>query len=215
MIAPATLLEELRGRFGPEVAVDLRPVAAELPLWPLEADALARAVPSRRAEFSTGRTCARTAMIALGLPESSVPMGADRAPVWPAGVLGRISHGAGVCGAMVARIGEIIGLGLDIETDAPLPPEVAGTVLFGREAQLPESDQCVVFSAKETVYKAFYRLSDRVWGFDAVQVDLTGGGFVARLALPVPGWPPDRPVPGHVIRRNGVIVTALALKAVK
>jgi 4'-phosphopantetheinyl transferase EntD len=213
--APEGLLAALRGRFGPQVALDLRTVAGPMPLFPAEAAALSRAIPARLAEFSTGRACARAAMAALGLPEAAVPMGPDRAPVWPAGVLGSISHGAGICAAMVARSGPFLGLGLDIETDAPLPPDVVGTVLQGDEAAVPEADQRVVFSVKEAVYKAFYGLSGTVWSFDAVRVELTGAGFIARLAVPVPGWPPARAVPGHVIRRDGVIVTALALEAVE
>jgi 4'-phosphopantetheinyl transferase EntD len=42
-------------------------------------------------------------MDALGLPERPIPMGRDRAPVWPEGVVGSISHSDAFCLAAVAR----------------------------------------------------------------------------------------------------------------
>ncbi|GAB3946415.1 hypothetical protein GCM10027614_39920 [Micromonospora vulcania] len=58
-----------------------------------------RAVESRRRDFTAGRVCARRAMADLGLPASAVPAAADRAPVWPAGVVGAITHTTGYCAA--------------------------------------------------------------------------------------------------------------------
>ena len=42
-------------------------------------------------------------------------MGEDRAPQWPHGIVGSITHGAGWAGVVVARQSEWRGLGLDIE----------------------------------------------------------------------------------------------------
>ena len=47
-----------------------------------------RAVQTRRRDFTAGRVCARRALRDLGLPTTAVPAAADRAPVWPAGVVG-------------------------------------------------------------------------------------------------------------------------------
>ncbi len=64
-------------------------------LHPLAAgEALPGAVPARLAQFSTGRTAAR---LALQHP------GQDRAPVWPAGSVGSISHCVRLCLAVVAK----------------------------------------------------------------------------------------------------------------
>ena len=66
---------------------------------------MARAVPQRRREFFAGRLAAHRAMEALGHLPEPVPMGQDRAPVWPQGLVGSISHGAGACAAMYGQKG--------------------------------------------------------------------------------------------------------------
>lgn len=154
-------------------------------------------------------------MVNLGAPEAAVPVGRDRAPIWPEGIAGSISHGSGLCVALIAHAAKYPMLGVDLEPDAPLPPDVVAEVLFTAEHRVPVSDQRILFSAKEAVYKAFYPIARQVWGFDAVQVRLDGAAFEARITVPVHGWTNDTPVHGHVLRRDGVIVTALSLSPLK
>lgn len=208
---PATLRDVL----GPGIGIAARKVGAPLPLWSQEEPAMAHARLPRVAEFSTGRACARAAMAELGLPAAPIPMGSDRAPVWPDDVLGSISHGTGLCIAMIARKGRYGGLGVDIEPDDPMPDNVARLVLTAQDAPVETADERVVFCVKEAVYKAFYPITGQVWAFDAVHVRLLGSKFEAVLARPVPGWPDRCVVRGHVIRRDGVIVTALALSPIE
>ena len=81
------------------------------------------AVPSRRAEFVAGRTLARVAMRRLGLPPQALPVGPDRAPLWPANIVGSITHAAGYCAVAVgARCASssapgLRSIGLDLEPD--------------------------------------------------------------------------------------------------
>lgn len=151
-------------------------------LFPEERAAVARAMPSRRAEFAGGRLVARRAMAALGLPPRAVPAGADRAPRWPEGVVGSITHHGGLCLAIVGRSEAWRAIGIDLERDAELSPEITAQVATEAElsalAPLPRGRAAArVFSAKEAAYKAQYPLTRCLIGFDAMTAHLPDGGM--------------------------------------
>ena len=195
--------------------------AAVLP--PEEEAAVARAVASRRAEFATGRMCARAALTRLGAPAVAVPVGEKRAPVWPAGVVGAITHCAGFRGAAVAWRDEVRAVGLDAEPHGPLPDGVLDAVSdpgeravldrLSRERPDVRWDK-LLFSAKESVYKAWFPLTGRWLGFeDAELVPTVDGTF--RAALRVPGPVVDgietASFAGRWVVRDGLVITAVAV----
>src|SRR5690242_4153856 len=71
-------------------------------LFPAEAAQIQGAVEARRREFATGRHCARQALAALGVPATPLLSGGHREPLWPAGVVGSITHCTGYRAAAVA-----------------------------------------------------------------------------------------------------------------
>ncbi|MBQ1076246.1 4'-phosphopantetheinyl transferase superfamily protein [Micromonospora sp. C31] len=162
-----------------------------------------RAVESRRRDFTAGRACARRAMAALGVPPVAVPSAADRSPVWPAGVVGAITHTEGYCAAVAARAGEIRSVGIDAEGHRELNAGVRRLICLPEEedrcARLPAGTSwpAVVFSVKETVYKVWHPLVGTWLDFrDAlVELDPDAGTFTARIsparrdAAPVPDPP--------------------------
>ncbi|MFC4020715.1 4'-phosphopantetheinyl transferase [Micromonospora sp. GCM10011542] len=149
-----------------------------------------RAVASRRRDFTAGRVCARRAMAGLGLPPAAVPAAADRAPVWPAGLVGAITHTEGYCAAAVARRADIRSVGMDAERHRELNAGVRRLVLLPEEeehcARLPGGTfwPVVLFSIKETVYKVWHPVVGSWLDFhDArVEVDADAGTFTARIA---------------------------------
>jgi 4'-phosphopantetheinyl transferase EntD len=191
-------------------------------LTPSEARVVAAAVPSRRREFAAGRACARAALEELGHHGWSLLPGPRREPLWPDGVVGSISHCAGLAAAAAALSADTLAVGIDVETDAPLPAAVAQDVMDATEAgwvtRLAVDDPTtpwgrLLFSAKESVYKAWYPLRREWLGFDEAQVELsTDGTFQARIrragTAPFP-----RVVSGRWARGNGVLVTAVVLPA--
>ncbi|MCA0846232.1 4'-phosphopantetheinyl transferase family protein [Salipiger thiooxidans] len=151
-------------------------------LFPEERAAVARAIPSRRAEFAGGRLAARGAMAALGLPPCAVPAGPDRAPRWPEGVVGSITHDGGLCLAIVGRSDAWQAIGIDLERDADLPPEITAQIATEAElsglAPLSRGRAAArLFSAKEAAYKAQYPLTRCLFGFDAMTAHLPDGGM--------------------------------------
>ncbi|MGC5018635.1 4'-phosphopantetheinyl transferase family protein [Micromonospora sp. DT47] len=159
-------------------------------LLPEEAAGLGeRAVESRRRDFTAGRVCARRAMAALGMPAAPLVAAGDRSPVWPAGVVGTITHTRGYCAAAVARRTEVRSVGMDAERHKELSPGVRRLILRPEEeerlARLPGGVgwPVVVFSAKETVYKVWHPVVGSWLDFQdaAVDLDPDAGTFTARI----------------------------------
>lgn len=143
-------------------------------LFPQERAAIANAVPKRVGEFAGGRKAARGALEKLGHARAAIPRGADRAPIWPVGVTGSISHACGLCLAAVAPFGRCDALGVDLEGDDPLPSELVAQICRPEERGGPDETHRAkrIFSAKEAIYKACYPSLRRVLGFEALRVDL-------------------------------------------
>lgn len=178
-------------------------------LHPAEAALVDGARPQRRAEFATGRECARIALREIGVesPDHPILVDANGAPLWPAGVIGSITHTTGWTGAVAARRDPDSGLasiGLDAEVAAPLPPGVLDVVATSTERDaLRLLDKrhpgipwdTLLFAAKEATYKAWYPLAGTVLHHEQVTVALTADGtFRAeasdgiRMPLRAQGW---------------------------
>lgn len=173
--------------------VQASPDAWDAPLLPEEEVLVARAVAKRRREFAAGRHCARKALARLGWPGFAVLAGANREPLWPPGIVGSITHCRGYCAAAVARATDLTALGIDAELNAELPPGVLRLTSTPREQEemvsIPGvSVPALVFSAKESIYKAWYPLAERWLGYlDAeVELDPAGGRFAVRLLVEAP-----------------------------
>jgi 4'-phosphopantetheinyl transferase EntD len=173
-------------------------------LFPEERALIALATSDeRRREFATVRMCARTALARLRvapvrvLPRGGVEAWARHAPSWPDGIVGSMTHCQGYRAAAVARDDVLASLGIDAEPHAPLPAGVIGGVALPDErrhlARLARSHpqvawERVLFSAKESVYKAWFPLTGRWLGFldCAVAPDPDSGTFTAALRVPGP-----------------------------
>jgi 4'-phosphopantetheinyl transferase EntD len=149
----------------------------------------ARAVAKRQREFAVGRACARRALAELGYEPRAILSGEMREPLWPAGVVGSITHDRLFGLAVVGRAERFRGFGVDIEPDEPLSPEVAARIWSPEEAAAaaasgaisPESAPKLVFAIKEAVYKCQFPLSKQYLGFSAVTVTLGRERFDAVL----------------------------------
>jgi 4'-phosphopantetheinyl transferase EntD len=195
-------------------------------LFPAEEAAIARAVDKRRREFSTGRACAHAALVQLGLPPAPILRGPQGAPEWPDGVVGSITHCAGYRAAAVARAQDVLAVGVDAEPDETLPDGVLDRIAVADErAWLRETGGSVpgpnwdrlLFSAKESVYKAWFPLTGRWLGFEeaVITIDPAAGAFAARLLVPGPviGGQPLTGFSGRWVAGRGLVLTAIAVPA--
>lgn len=131
------------------------PPRLSIDAWP----SLASSAPKRRHEFLWGRLSARKALSAAGCDlDAPLPVGTDRAPQWPQGWTGSISHAAGVAAALAGRKRDHPWMGLDVEglTSLNHMEEIGDLVVTPSErARLSRAeDLLATFSGKETVFKA-------------------------------------------------------------
>jgi len=164
-------------------------VAAGVPLPAV----IERSVRKRQAEFLAGRMCARAALEHLtGVPE--VPgMGDDRAPRWPEGICGSITHNTHRAFALVASSSRFLSVGIDVETclDASMLDGIANEILTESECErflaLPGVQLCKVltltFSIKESLYKALYPLTGVPFYFQDAELLAWSPAGKARLRL--------------------------------
>jgi 4'-phosphopantetheinyl transferase EntD len=195
-----------------------------VPLFPEEQAVIGAAAEKRRREFATGRGCARRALAALGLPPSPILRGDRGAPGWPPGIVGSITHCAGYRAAAAARSQDALAVGLDAEPDLPLPDRVLDAVSLPAEramlrdlaAAAPGTSwDRLLFSAKESVYKAWFPLTGRWLGFPDAEVTVSpaDGTFTARLLVTgaTAGGCPVDGFAGRWLARDGLLLTAVTV----
>jgi len=201
----------------------------DAPLYPEEAALMTRAVAKRRREFSTVRACARRAMEKLGVPPQPIVTGASGAPRWPAGLIGSMTHSDGYCAAALARATDLASLGIDAEPASPLPEDVVSYVFLPTEAErlrrLAEDRPAIhwdriLFSAKESIYKAWFPLTAKWLDFAEADIELLAdpdgrphGRLRAELLVPGP-WVGGRQLQwfeGRWSLQRGVVTTAIVV----
>lgn len=158
-------------------------------------DGLRSAVAKRRADYLAGRYAARQLLQNAGC-ESAVTIGADRAPVWPAGWWGSISHTDKWAIAILAPYRANLRLGVDIETLRPeVMREIATTFTTASERNLLvtpslpyETALLIAFSAKESLFKALYPQVQHIFGFEAArlcELNPQQNRFTLELTMPL------------------------------
>jgi len=167
-------------------------------LYPEEQALLTGAVEKRRREFTAVRSCARRAMEKLGVPPGPILPGELGAPQWPTSLIGSMTHCEGYSAAALARATDLASLGIDAEPHQPLPEGVLDVVALptevGRLDRLGAETPAVhwdrlLFSAKESVYKAWFPLTRKWLDFSEADIDIVQGPSRGspRAQLLVPG----------------------------
>ena len=156
---------EIHRLFPPEVvcasaSISDTPISLSLP----EQMAVAHAAPHRRQEFALGRACAHKVLKQLGCHNPVLVQGHDGIPLWPSDIVGSITHTNTWCAVAAARSTTIQGIGIDVETIERVSRRIAAKVMTPEEmllikqttAEDAQTMLCLVFSAKEAVYKCLY-----------------------------------------------------------
>ena len=173
-------------------------------VWEEEARLLEGAAECRRMEFAAARGLAHEAMRRLGVEEGAV-LREGRAPKWPEGLVGALSHAAGMGGkegwavAAVGKSGIVRGIGIDLEWWGRVRPQLWGKVFNGEERKLLEEMEDgewrqlaagIGFSAKEAFFKLFHPLTGRWADFHEATVRVRrDGSFRLDCSAELPGIP--------------------------
>lgn len=151
---------------------------------------LQRSVAKRQAEYLAGRVCARAALQRLDGRDYLPATGDDRAPIWPAGISGSITHGKGWAAAVVAHSSDCQGLGLDQETllGEERAERLAGEILTAAELErmdrtLLSLTATLTFSLKESLFKALYPIVLKRFYFEHAEILEWSTDGSARLRL--------------------------------
>jgi 4'-phosphopantetheinyl transferase EntD len=141
-------------------------------------------------------------------------------------VVGSITHCAGYLAAVVAWAADAASLGIDAEPNGDLPGGVLDAIaLPGERARLPALAAAapdlrwdrLLFSAKESVYKAWFPLTGRWLDFHEadIRIDPKAGTFAARLLVPGPrvGNSPVDVFAGRWLASGELILTAVVVPA--
>lgn len=185
-----------------------------------------RAVAKRQAEYLAGRFCAREGLRrTIGRPDTPA-QGDDRAPVWPSGCVGSITHTKGWAAAVVGPRHHYAGLGLDAETlipdDRALP--LSRQILthseqarFGSElANQTGFFITLAFCLKETLFKALYPMVQRRFYFEHAELLAWHPDGTARLRLLTtlsPQWPSHTELDAWFIQEDQRLISLIAVPA--
>jgi 4'-phosphopantetheinyl transferase EntD len=144
---------------------------------------------------------------------SEIGRGSHGEPLFPTGVVGSIAHSAGlVAAAVAARRSGVLSIGVDVHPAGRLPGDVVEFVGGDREVRSAPRlralgmASAVLFSAKESVFKAWFSLMGEWLEFDSARLSLRDDGCF-RVAEPVSSlrWSGRWAVSDGVIRTAAVL----------
>lgn len=206
------------------IAFDSFGLDESVTMFPEEFAQVARASESRRGEYGEVRACARRALYELGFPAAPILRGTAGAPIWPAGVAGSMTHCSGYRCAAVAQHSTVQAIGIDAEVHGPLPSGVIDLISTASErAHLQNLTQahpriawdCLLFSAKESVYKAWFPAMRSWLDFKDVAVRFSPGtecfeATFMRQTL-ITSSHPHGTVTGRFAVKSGLVLTAVTV----
>ena len=201
---------------GPHVETEeVDPHLVDGGLLKAEQEAVEGASQTRIEQFTAGRVCSRIALARLGVATTTpVLRGEDRAPIWPPGFVGTISHTDTWCAAAVARVDDVRSIGIDLEPATPLKESLWRRVCTPKERdwlhELPAPGLTgkILFSAKESVYKCQYPITTKFLGFHAVEIEIDEGSFRAVFQQQSGEFQPGDVMSGRYLVEEGLVATA-------
>ena len=207
------------------VVVEATPAMWDMSPTAGEAECVKNAVPKRRREFAAGRACSRAALARLGVHNFDLLPGPSRAPAWPAGIVGSITHCENYCAAAVAHARHVAALGIDAEPAQPLPTELVREICTRREQatirELGEGPIAaiwarLIFSAKEAFYKAWFPRYEQFLEFHDVEVTLdpiASRFHLTRVATEAPLFEGSRRCSGSFFQASSLMGCLIAVPA--
>lgn len=153
-------------------------------LFPEETALVQNAIEKRVREFRAGRAAARTALKELGHSATAILKGPERAPLWPNGIVGSISHSNTHAATLVASHNSFEGLGIDIEPNTPVD-KALGERLLRPEERENDGLAKMKFSIKEAGFKALHPQFGKFIDFHhaVTTVDENKGAFTIDILM--------------------------------
>jgi 4'-phosphopantetheinyl transferase EntD len=173
----------------------------------------------RMRELESGRAYAKRALAMLGIDDVDLPVGLDRSPQWPSGIVGSLTHVRGCVdghfAAAVARKRDARAVGIDVERENGLHPRLWNLFLTAHELERiiarpvpvrPILAQ-IAWCAKEAVMKAARRPVEPT-EID-IEPDPSGNEFTASWRKPGSDRRSAEVWRGRTARSQGLILAAV------
>ena len=187
-------------------------------------------VPKRRCEYLVSRLCARQALADIGCTQNTdIRNNSDRSPAWPDGFTGSFTHTTTRAAACVARSDQVRSIGLDIEPvvsselykklyqEVLTPEDMVLSARVTGEKLTTEAFFTLVFSAKETLFKAIYKDVGYIFGFEVATVtDIRQDTLTIRLNQTLSDvWPQGSLINIRYMFQADCVYTLLLIGAVE
>ena len=121
---------------------------------------------SRREHYRSGRICAGEVLSKLGtLGQPVLRDPQTREPLWPEGISGAITHSGKWAAAAAGKTSDVSGIGIDLEDlERQVDSRISRHVCIPEEQKwlqecgedFLEQNLKIIFSAKESIFKAFF-----------------------------------------------------------
>ncbi|MBF4463156.1 MULTISPECIES: 4'-phosphopantetheinyl transferase family protein [unclassified Rathayibacter] len=192
--------------------------------WPGEEHLVGPRIASSgsRHQSLEARAFARRALVLLGEEPCALPRSASGAPVWPAGVVGGLTHTEGYRAAVVARSRLHPGIGVDAERMRHLSADLVRTFARPRELQhldrlreaghpLASALPLALFAAKEAAFKAWFPATGIWLGVTSAEVSFRGTSAFEVVPL-VEGGRPGFRIRGRWALRARLVLAVARLE---
>ena len=157
-----------------------------------------RSVDKRKSEFLIGRYLAHLVIrqLDLDIPDDFLlSPNRHRAPQWPPGVIGSITHTNGYCHVVATRRDHRISVGIDSEQiveDSKIKMFMDHILVDSEKALYSSYNEVMslaeyatfIFSAKESIFKSIHPLTEIMFGFESaaiLSIDLSAKSFIFRI----------------------------------
>ena len=121
---------------------------------------------SRKEHYRSGRICAGVVLSKLGtLGQPVLRDPQTREPLWPEGISGAITHSGNWAAAAAGKTSDVSGIGIDLEDlERQVDSRISRHVCIPEEQKwlqewgedFLEQNLKIIFSAKESIFKAFF-----------------------------------------------------------
>ena len=121
---------------------------------------------SRKEHYRSGRICAGEVLSKLGtLGQPVLRDPQTREPLWPEGISGAITHSGKWAAAAAGKTSDVLGIGIDLEDlERQVDSRISRHVCIPEEQKWLQEcgEDCleqnlkIIFSAKESIFKAFF-----------------------------------------------------------
>ena len=121
---------------------------------------------SRKEHYRSGRICAGEVLSKLGTRGQPVLRDPQtREPLWPEGISGAITHSGNWAAAAAGKTSDVSGIGIDLEDlERQVDSRISRPVCIPEEQKwlqeceedILEQNLKIIFSAKESIFKAFF-----------------------------------------------------------